>query len=330
MRHYCTYFDSRYLSRGLVLHDSLRRVSGPFRLWVLCLDEACYEALSALRPESMVPLRLTEVEAADPEFHACRANRSLVEYYFTATPVLLSYLFAANPGIDIVTYLDADIGFFKDPEFLFDEFAEHAVQIVPHRYSERNRALAEWGVYNVGWVAFRRDADGLACLAWWRRSCIEWCYDRLEADRFADQKYLDQFPQRFARVQIVTHPGVNAAPWNLDTGTLRSTPDGELRFGEQPLIFFHFHKLRRVAPMLWRTRLSDYGAALDRPARALLYRPYIRRLASTERRLRRQFPALRPSPPLLRGGARRALWSGLRGALGGLLRRDTIVYPSLM
>ena len=208
------------------------------------------------------------------------------------------------------------------------------MQIVPHRYSERNRVLAEWGIYNVGWVAFRRDADGLACLAWWRQSCIAWCYDRLEADRFADQKYLDQFPQRFARVQTVTHPGVNAAPWNLDTGALRPGPNGELWFCEQPLIFFHFHKLRRVAPMLWRTRLSDYGAVLDRGVRMLLYRPYIRRLVSTElRRLRRQFPVATPV-------AAAVAWRRQTGALWGshparrarrpLAAHDTIVVPSLM
>ena len=41
MRHYCTYFDEGYLSRGLVLYRSLEALGEPFRLWVLALTPAC-------------------------------------------------------------------------------------------------------------------------------------------------------------------------------------------------------------------------------------------------------------------------------------------------
>lgn len=326
MRHYCTYFDSRYLSRGLALYDSLRQVTAPFHLWVLCLDDICYEALCSLQLADVIPLRLAEVEQADAEFFATKDNRSLLEYYFTSTAVFMLFLFKKNPEIDMLTYIDADIFFFQDPEFLFDQFHDTSVQIVPHRYSERNRSLEKWGKYNVGWVAFRRDEAGLSCLSWWREACIEWCYDRLEGDRFADQKYLDRFPQDFPGVQIVDHVGVNVAPWNLDTGSLSRAGDGALLFRDQPLVFFHFHKLRQIAPALWRTRLSDYGARLDRLTRVCLYVPYIRQLVSTERKLRPLLSNPQLPEPLLRGGLKRsglALSNGARTVLAGL-RRDSI------
>lgn len=321
---YCTYFDSRYLSRGLALYHSLRRVSPDCHLWVLCLDDTCYETLHALRLDGVSPLKLSEVESADLDFFATKNNRSMLEYYFTCTPVLISFLLKKNPIIDVITYIDADISFYKDPEILFDDFREASVQIVPHRYSERNRVLEKWGLYNVGWVTFRRDEAGLACLSWWRESCIEWCYDRLEGDRFADQKYLDQFPLKFSGVQIIEHPGVNVAPWNLDTGTLTRS-GGELSFRGESLVFFHFHKLRQAAPSLWQTRLGDYGADLDRPTRDWLYVPYIRKLAAAEREMRALARSAQRTQPLLRGGTRpvRALGNGIRAIAAGL-RRDSI------
>src|SRR5579862_3375198 len=209
MPHYCTYFDSRYLSRGLSLYDSLRNAASPFHLWILCLDDICYDTICALGLSEVTLLRLAEIEHADSEFLSIKNNRSMLEYYFTSTSVFMSFLFKKVAEIDILTYIDADIFFYRDPTFLFDQFGDASVQIVAHRYSERNRSLEKWGKYNVGWVTFRRDEAGLSCLSWWRESCIAWCHDRLEGDRFADQKYLDRFPRDFSRVQIVEHVGVN-------------------------------------------------------------------------------------------------------------------------
>jgi hypothetical protein len=324
--HYCTYFDSRYLSRGLSLYNSLRKATPSFHLWILCLDDICYDAICALKLTDATPLRLTEIERADLEFLSIKNSRSLLEYYFTSTGVFMSFLFKKVLDIDILTYIESDIFFFSDPAFLLDQFHDASVQIVPHRYSERNRSLEKWGKYNVGWVTFRRDKAGLSCLSWWRESCIAWCYDRLEGDRFADQKYLDRFPKDFSRVQIVDHVGVNVAPWNLDTGRLSRAEDGALLFCEQPLIFFHFHKLRQIAPGLWRTRLSDYGARLDRLTRDCLYLPYIRGLISKERELRPLLSHPQLARPLLRGGLKQpglALSDGLRAMAAGL-RRDSI------
>ena len=47
-RLYCTYFDHRYLSRGLALYHSLQRHAPGTRLWVLCLSEDCHRILTTL------------------------------------------------------------------------------------------------------------------------------------------------------------------------------------------------------------------------------------------------------------------------------------------
>jgi hypothetical protein len=149
---------------------------------------------------------------------------------------------------------------------------------VPHRFPAASVGREKYGKYNVGWLTFRRDAQGLACLAWWRDRCLEWCYDRLEGDRFGDQKYLDQFETLFSGVLVLDDAGVNLAPWNLANHQLHEQ-DGRLVVDQRPLIFFHFHQFRRLAPFLWDTNNKANGAARSSSLDDLLYRPYIRALA---------------------------------------------------
>jgi len=58
-RVYCTYFDENYLSRGVAMYHSLRRHVPDARLWVLCLSDACHNALLKLDlpPEDATKLR---------------------------------------------------------------------------------------------------------------------------------------------------------------------------------------------------------------------------------------------------------------------------------
>ncbi len=283
--HYCTYFDDRYLTRGLALYESMRRHCAPFRLWVLCMSDECYRQISLLGLPDVVPLKLNALETALPSLAAVKSGRSLLEYYFTCTPALLTWLFDKQPQIDTLTYLDADLYFFSSPDRIFQEFSGSSVLIVPHRFSRRNEHLLRWGIYNVGWVGFRRDTEGLRCLRWWYERCVEWCYDIEEADRFADQKYLDRFPRLFGGVQIDENPGVNLAPWNLDNYRLSKSDAGVPLVDGAPLVFFHFHGLRRVTSYLWRTAHHEFGAPLNALVRHLLYRPYLEDIAAGERRL---------------------------------------------
>src|SRR5882672_2283877 len=177
MRAYCTYFDSGYLTRGLALLESLRANAGPFRLYVLCLDDASHAVLSHLGEQDVEVMKLSDLEASDAELLAVKSNRSRIEYYFTCTPSLTRYILASRPEIEDITYLDADLYFFASPEPIFREIGAASVAIIPHRFPKVLEHHAAHGRYNVGFLYFRRDPDGLRCLDWWRQKCIDWCYD---------------------------------------------------------------------------------------------------------------------------------------------------------
>jgi hypothetical protein len=272
---FCTYFDHWYLTRGLALARSLQRHRRGARLWVLCLTDLCFEVLRRLAPAGVRPLHLRDLEVADPALAAARRDRTVMEYYFTCTPALPLYLLEHERDLDLITYLDADLFFFEDPEPLFSELGERSVAIVPHRFPPRLRELERHGIYNVGWLTFRRDERGLTCLRWWRERCLEWCHDRVEPGRFAEQKYLDDWPQRFPGVVALRHPGANVAPWNLEAHRL--TLQGErVRVDGEPLIFYHAHGLQegRVPD----PGLDQYGVALTPLVRDHVYGPYLRAL----------------------------------------------------
>lgn len=291
---FCTYFDHRYLPRGLALYSSMVRHCQPFELFVLCMTEECYRILDSFALRGVIPLRLDELEAHDADLCNVKNHRSLIEYYFTCGPALIAWLLERDPSIEVLTYLDADLYFFQSPKPIFDAFENFSTLIVPHNFSRGNEQQRVFGLYNVGWVCFRADAEGLACLRWWRRSCIEWCRDIPEDGRYADQKYLEQFPKRFARVQITRHPGVNLAPWNIDNYRFSVGSDNEPRVEDVPVIFFHFHGLRRIASFLWCTH-HIYGAAPNRRMRASLYAPYLAVLEAFEALVRDRLPTL-PAP----------------------------------
>jgi hypothetical protein len=190
----------------------------------------------------------------------------------------LEYVFSLAPAIDLLTYLDADLFFFSSPEPIFEEFGAASISLVPNRFSPSYRRKNErGGLYNVAWNTFRRDENGLACLRWWKERCIEWCYDYAEEGRSADQKYLDEWPQRFQGVRIISHPGADLAHWNLAGHVLRVQEEGVLVDG-RPLIFFHFSGFREVTSWLFNTNLGQSSVRLDPILKKYIFLPYLSEL----------------------------------------------------
>lgn len=277
MLHFSTYFDQNYLLRGLALHRSLKRHAGPFRLYVLCLDDVAYDTLVRLAIPELVPIRLSELEELDAGLLAAKETRSRVEYYFTCTAAFQCYLLRRFPAIDMLTYMDADLYFYSSPAPIFEELGSGSILIIGHRFPEHLKHLEIFGRYNVGLLTFRNDERGRICLEWWRERCIEWCYDRLEDGKFGDQKYLDDWTTRFEGVVELQHKGANVAPWNL-AGFRVWERDGTVMINDDPLIFYHFHKMKMVSANLFDSGLTDRRASLNATVRRRIFAPYLREL----------------------------------------------------
>jgi hypothetical protein len=286
---YCTYLDQHYLTRGLSLYRSLTRHAQPFQLWVLCFDQPSYNALCRLRLPHLIAVSHDQFEKDDPALVATKTDRSRIEYYFTCTPSWPLFVLKHSPQTQLVTYVDADLFLFADPAPVFAELGDASVAIIEHRFAPHLMESAVCGVYNVGWLSFRRDRAGLECLNWWRQRCIEWCYDRREDGRYADQKYLDEFPGLFANVKVLRHKGANLAPWNVCNYQLRKDRQG-VWVDDMPLIFYHFHALKQLRKCLFKTNLFVYRVPVSTVLRRDVYAPYIRTLMRQFRRVARLLP----------------------------------------
>jgi hypothetical protein len=267
------------------------------------MDAECYDLLVRLRLPQVRLITIEEFEQADPELLATKGSRSRIEYYFTCSPSLPLYILRSDAEIDIITYLDADMYLFSDVEPIFREFSTHSIGITGHRFPVPLLHLEEYGRYNVGWLMFRNDRAGLDCLAWWRQRCLEWCYDRCEAGRFADQKYLDEWPSRFPGTVVFDHPGLNAAPWNLG-GVSVCQPEDGVQIDGRLLICFHFHGFKRIWSWLYEPNLSEYQVKSSMPMRRGIFQPYLLEIARIEAELRALPKGTSPAILLDRGGIR--------------------------
>jgi hypothetical protein len=282
-RAYCTYFDSGYLSRGLALIESLREHGDDAPVWVLALDDQAKRYLDDAALPGVTAITIDDIEAAEPELAPLRSQRSRMEYYFTTTPLLMRWVIARQSDPQtVVVYLDSDLFFFDDPSLVFDALGGGSVGIIEHRYPARlEKALAKYGRFNVGWVGIRADERGRACVDWWGRSTLEWCYDKPDAGRYADQGYLDRFPELFDGVVVLGSRGFNLAPWNTAGIPVTRAGTGVIVDGSDPLVFFHFHGLRRVRDWFVSSQLL-YRAPMSAVLRDDVYAPYVRRLVAAD------------------------------------------------
>ena len=282
MKHYCTYFDARYMLRGLTLYRSLQAHAGEFTLWVLCCDDLSFDSLQKLAQPNLKPVRLSELEASDPRLLEAKANRNRLEYLWTLSPIWPHYLLNHAPHIEMVTYLDADLFFYGSPAPVWEEIGDNSVAIFSHRHLPHELHLSQHGIYNVGWCSFRRDEIGLQCLHKWREQCLEWCYDDASTGLYGDQKYLDEWPELYGdALRVIEHVGAGIAPWNWTRYRFEQRAGALLSDGE-PLIFFHFHGLRIFNSWLYDTfYTSNTHAIMPNRTRQQLFDPYLNAMRAT-------------------------------------------------
>lgn len=296
---FCTYFDHNYLPRAVLMIESLRRVDPETPVFALALTDLCLDALTALDLPGVTVVSLAALEAAYAELAPLKAERTAVEYIFTLTPFLPLYLFGRTDAA-MLTYIDADLYFYADPRLILELIGAASIAITPHRFSPQLMANTQYGRFNVGWVTFRRDAEGLACLERYREDCVAWCHDRVEDGRYADQGYLNDWPDRYQSLAIIEHKGVNLAIWNVDNYVIEEQPDGTFTVDGEKLIFYHFHGIRLQEDGEFNIWLPPGHGVLEGVLMRCLYRPYMAQLVRCRLALHHRFPAIATAEGRLR------------------------------
>jgi hypothetical protein len=282
MLHFATLFDINYLTRGLALYQSMQKHISEFTLYVLALDDNVTSFFADSGYSNIRTIHLTDIEKKYPELIKAKNNRSIVEYYFTLSPVLPLYLLETNSDIDFITTLDADIYFFSSPEPIFTEFKKYSILITKHDFTDNLKELEKYGKYNVSFQSFRNNKTGIKCLKKWKKQCVEWCYDKYEDDKFADQKYLDNWKKDFEEVMEIGGNGAGIAPWNIAKYDL-TIRKKTVNSNNSKLIFYHFHGLRFITKSIIKHSLDIYKVPQNKTIK-IIYKKYIMALSKLNKK----------------------------------------------
>ena len=233
-------FNRDYLPLGLTLYHSLVSHAQPFRLWVICMDETVEDSLNAIELPNLTVIPLKEIETK--ELLEVKPTRTVGEYCWTITPFAPKAVFEHDLNITRVTYIDADLFLFDDPQILLSEFEQTGkhVLITEHAYAPEYDQTLSSGRFCVQFMTFRRTTESEKVMNWWQDRCVEWCYAYGEVGKLGDQMYLDRWPVLFGdSVHILQQVDKTLAPWNV--GYFERKLGGSLN-----PVFYHFEGLRII------------------------------------------------------------------------------------
>lgn len=247
---FCTLFDSNYLDKALVMYDSLVKKCKSFDLFVLAMDNRCYEVLTDLGYVNVDVIKYEDFE--DDDLKKAKIERSQAELCWTCTAKLVKYIFAKYE-IPFCTYIDADMQFYADPSELVLEMmnANCSVQLIEHNFRKFQKKHNEKyaGRFCVEFNTFVNNTYGLKAIESWEADCLQSCKFKEKDAVLGDQVYIQDWPKRFPFTNVSTNQGAGVAPWNVNKFIYKRDGDNiriidRESFNEYTLIFFHFQNLR--------------------------------------------------------------------------------------
>ncbi|MTE01751.1 hypothetical protein GIY56_15785 [Paracoccus sp. YIM 132242] len=169
-------------------------------------------------------------------------------------------LMKAEPDADLYVYLDPDVYIYNDLSAVADYLGNASIGLVPHILSVETTdigvrltemSVTEHGIYNLGHLFVRPDANGRALAKWWMERLDRYCFDDREFGLFTDQRWMDLVPAVFDGVCILKQPNLDVASWNLsgrriwmdaqpDVGPDGTGDERNFRVDDYPLLTYHF------------------------------------------------------------------------------------------
>lgn len=246
----CIVTDFEYLTRTILLLESLLKYEPAATVYILAFDEQSFRTLTAANRSSWRVFRLNEIET--PELTAARKGRNWIEWVWLFQPAFPLYLME-KAGTDHIFWMDGDMWAFGSLTEMFAEIGEADVAVSPHRFPPHRSGSADTvSIFNGGATYFRNTERGRACCRQWLADCIEWDYwwsaskpGPKPGQKGGTQGYLDFWPEQWG-ARIVEHLGCNLAPWNQDHPDYEYSlaDDGKITICGQPLLFYHFQDFK--------------------------------------------------------------------------------------
>lgn len=248
---FCMVVSRTRLIQAIACFLSLYKTMDKFKVYILCVDEKCYEFFKEINLEKIVIVTISELNRED--LLEIKTSRKLNQYCWTLKPGFIKYIFSLDDSIERVTYIDSDLFFYQNPNVIFENQPSSSVLLssgeifLPMYSKEFNHTMQTLtGNFNSGFISFKKDINGLECVNWWDKMCIDSCTSNPEDNKFGDQKYLDDMPYLFNNVNEITTPGVNIGHWNYSKYNF-TVLDDNIMVNNNKLIFYHFSGFRIIS-----------------------------------------------------------------------------------
>ena len=244
---FCTIVQASYFSYALALYDSICTFDKhiPFYIFVTDGNIDFTDVLKSnpnikvLLPESVCKSDFGKI-LYDKYIHT-----NMDSFRQSMKTPLVRYILEKE-DYDKVIYLDADLYFFNDFYFLFDELDNCGIFLIPHwRATNPNidpvnfQTLLTDGIYNGGIIGGRK--MGVEAMNWLSNALAYKCIIEPTKGFFGDQTYLTLLPFLFDYVKIIKHQGCNVANWNMVECERNPQSDGTVLINNKyPIIFIHF------------------------------------------------------------------------------------------
>lgn len=268
--HYFTSVTANYIPKARVLAQSVK-THNPDGVFHLVLSDQPPEGFDMANEPFDRLILIQDLEISDLD--AWIFKHSVVELCTAVKGAAFLKIFE-DSGAEKVIYFDPDIAVLHSLAELSRILDAHSVVLTPHQLVPEtlDEAIVDneicslkHGVYNLGFLAVRRSAEGLRFLQWWRDRLLKYCYADIPNGLFTDQRWVDLAPCFFDEIHILRDKCYNIATWNLTHRRVEADEGGKLRVEGEPVKFYHFSGFDSGAQELM---LKKYGSG-NKPLFAL-------------------------------------------------------------
>ena len=202
------------------------------------------------------PCQLIETDTIGiPGFEAMAASYSVIELNCAMKPFLAQYIFEQEQP-DILLYLDSDIWVRHPFISVEDQLQLYDILLTPHFTTALpdntglplERDVLRSGIYNAGFMAFKKSDTVTAFLQWWAMHMQTECYYNFGEGMGVDQVWLNLVPLLYDKAGIFLHKGANVAYWNLHERVLSIRNEKVMVNDSKPLLFLHISGYRFDQP----------------------------------------------------------------------------------
>ena len=260
--HVFTSITANYLPKARVLAGSLKALAPTVSFHLLLSDDlpAGFD-LSAEPFDSVITAEELTLAKKSGWFF----SHTVVELCTAVKGLGFEYIFD-NFGADKVFFFDPDIVIFDRFDELVAALDTCSILLTPHQtvpeteeeaIMDNEMASLIFGVFNLGFLGIRNDAEGRRFSAWWRDRLLRYCHDDRPRGLFTDQKWVNLAPCFFDRIRILRSPAFNVATWNISQRKATGSRESGVLINGEPLGFYHFSGFDSGAQ---EVMLNKYGA----------------------------------------------------------------------